>query len=1021
MKEDISSIKPDVEKQLVDHLNEVDERHRGHAFETFMDNTNPSARSELFKEAVARGMGWFCFYYLAQYGNNMDEAELIRGFKAVIREPAITSSDLNFAQLISSISTATFNAITDDLLEYKRFDFIEDALDSILIAPEAREAFAHRLTHSPEGAQALLRSRFAMSMHDKGLDLAKAFDTASLPVENEWQHRTQHLLDIAAAYGEGGYFVKERSPISFSHESVMRCVKRYVQTWDGTSETTASMLRFRTLFETSLNLNDHDVHLADVLSLCQSSDDAIHGLFYAIDRSNPVWKEDTWKEVPDELARSIVMHAIDRGYFKMEALPIFESKSISSREILERWANTRYAGELLSEAVEDERYKPALSPELIEQCVRSACRAIYEEKKHEKGPSGLMLVSAFEFAAKHISAPRVVDIFLSENLPELLIHYVAGLRRSALPFDLTDAQIILAWEKMRLTDEFYVTELELLDAYPRVHMPETFYAHAYENQVSFIAAGGGIQQTNMAHLLKSHDALPAPRSQILTRLTAAFGVNCPEMYFKYCTKDIQIFENDPRHASVVESRIQELRRERLFVLSTLLKGDITEGYLKENPIRVELLLDAVRFGRSQFGGHSSEEFLKLVRAVEKYQSSDAKGALDPLPPEFASGTITVALKGEDKSVEFDEGFSAKYTQLILDLRKARFFYKTDPMRDLVLNTQDFAKEMQTAIQATYEEQKKLGNEKALPRLEKALTDLDSFEWKRPSMLKKRVGDLIALAAEFAKREQESRARQLLIRLAIYQGRQLWDPEEMYTSFNNPMPNEKGISQLEDSLNHVTYKETWLPFVKDEKRYVKALRKLLPTKFLSEKLAEFEGTTSGKSMELNVYPARGMALETSGHMGDACWASKYDCINSQFPNILSLVFTRKAKTGEEIIGSSLLIETVTQAGNKALIIRGLNPLQKIMGGEAGGDVDEGSLLPEAFMTELKKYLQPIADARGADLGIVIDDHSGGSGTNRPILYSYLHNKLRPTLEPMVPLSNDDTKFNGYSIKNCTYYL
>ena len=121
---------------------------------------------------------------------------------------------------------------------------------------------------------------------------------------------------------------------------------------------------------------------------------------------------------------------------------------------------------------------------------------------------------------------------------------------------------------------------------------------------------------------------------------------------------------------------------------------------------------------------------------------------------------------------------------------------------------------------------------------------------------------------------------------------------------------------------------------------------------------------------------GMAIV--GHIADACWASKYDCLAELHPNTTSVIFIQNTdNNARRMAGATFLIETTSAEGEPLLVIRGLNPLENII-----NDLDQKS-----FVDEFTAYTREIANNQGRKLAIVIDDHSGGSCTNRPSLFAY----------------------------------
>jgi hypothetical protein len=52
-------------------------------------------------------------------------------------------------------------------------------------------------------------------------------------------------------------------------------------------------------------------------------------------------------------------------------------------------------------------------------------------------------------------------------------------------------------------------------------------------------------------------------------------------------------------------------------------------------------------------------------------------------------------------------------------------------------------------------------------------------------------------------------------------------------------------------------------------------------------------------------------------------------------------------------------------------------------------------------------------------VVIDDHQGGAGTNRPALYRTMA-KMKKDLT-IIPVNGRTTFFNGYDVTDCSFRL
>lgn len=194
-----------------------------------------------------------------------------------------------------------------------------------------------------------------------------------------------------------------------------------------------------------------------------------------------------------------------------------------------------------------------------------------------------------------------------------------------------------------------------------------------------------------------------------------------------------------------------------------------------------------------------------------------------------------------------------------------------------------------------------------------------------------------------------------------------------------------------------------------KKFFVSLASTISFKKLIEKHSKESPTGTSK---LQMVPSNGLMLELSGHTADTCWASVYDSIGEQFPNITDITFVRNpGESTERVVGACLLIKTTDPATNEELyIIRGVNPIENYING----------VKVEDFVNSLFDYVNQIAN--GKKVAIVIDSKSGSAATNREALLLYL-NSIKGSQTHGNPIGNLglDTKFNNYDLNKITYYL
>ncbi|MBU1167517.1 hypothetical protein KKC60_03880, partial [Patescibacteria group bacterium] len=243
----------------------------------------------------------------------------------------------------------------------------------------------------------------------------------------------------------------------------------------------------------------------------------------------------------------------------------------------------------------------------------------------------------------------------------------------------------------------------------------------------------------------------------------------------------------------------------------------------------------------------------------------------------------------------------------------------------------------------------------------------------------------------------------------------------FNDINPEDPTPADVSQTLNFINHITNPEildhienqgSLKKFFTDE-RAAKNFKNLLNVNSLKEELQRMSKykKDSTERMAMQFVPHRDLLTEFSGEIGDACWAGKEKSILEAHPNFTSLIMIQNPDSiNERVAGSCFLIETTTPDGQDLLVIRGLNPLENVI----------RQLNYEDFYENLTTYLKTIAAKQNRQLAVVIDDHSGGSGSNREDFYLTFLSGLRDKLKA-VELNNEDTEFNGYNITGDTYLV
>jgi len=227
------------------------------------------------------------------------------------------------------------------------------------------------------------------------------------------------------------------------------------------------------------------------------------------------------------------------------------------------------------------------------------------------------------------------------------------------------------------------------------------------------------------------------------------------------------------------------------------------------------------------------------------------------------------------------------------------------------------------------------------------------------------------------------------------------------------PDLDAMTSVFDFVDHMVNQETFSKYFTDKKAR-NQFRSIINTQSLQDSISRVRQglVVSDRTTPFQFMPSRGLLLELSGHIGDACWASSASSIAETYPNLSAVIIKQNPgdPKREKFAGSLILIETRdTSTGEPLLVLRGVNPLESVINGH---DV-------EGFFESLTTYARGIAKARGMKLGVVISDESGQAGTNRPLLHAYMVGRRRNLQQVIVP--DEETHFNRYDVTEHTYIL
>ncbi len=224
------------------------------------------------------------------------------------------------------------------------------------------------------------------------------------------------------------------------------------------------------------------------------------------------------------------------------------------------------------------------------------------------------------------------------------------------------------------------------------------------------------------------------------------------------------------------------------------------------------------------------------------------------------------------------------------------------------------------------------------------------------------------------------------------------------------PSLDDMSYIVNLIDHIINQEVFGHYFQTEEAK-NLFADLTNTKSLQQAMEKVQGSQKITGVvPIEFIPTRGMLMELSGHLADACWAESYESIAEEFPNFTAVTIRQHPEgRHDRLVGAFMLIEGESYLGEPLLIIRGLNPIENFINKV---DVEE-------FYEAAISYVKNVAKDMGRLPAIVIDSHVGGSATNRPVLFGYLTAKKRDLKNITVDVTN--SSFNGYVIIDDTYLL
>ncbi|MEU2042632.1 MFS transporter [Nocardia niwae] len=223
------------------------------------------------------------------------------------------------------------------------------------------------------------------------------------------------------------------------------------------------------------------------------------------------------------------------------------------------------------------------------------------------------------------------------------------------------------------------------------------------------------------------------------------------------------------------------------------------------------------------------------------------------------------------------------------------------------------------------------------------------------------------------------------------------------------PTLEDVVLVRDFVDHTTNQEVFGRYFSSRKIASK-FRRMTNISALEEAILRVQGVgVSSDTTRLQFVPTRGQLLELSGNIASACWAGRYPSVAEAMQNMTAVIMVRNPDdpVRTAFAGACLLLETRSETGEPILLIRGLNPVENYINHVSVAD----------FYRKFMDWAQEVATARGCRLAIVIDDHSGGAATNRPVLFDHLTAERKKMKR--IRIDSGNTTFNGYNVADCTY--
>lgn len=529
-------------------------------------------------------------------------------------------------------------------------------------------------------------------------------------------------------------------------------------------------------------------------------------------------------------------------------------------------------------------------------------------------------------------------------------------------------------------------------------------------------------------LVKVNGYYTPPLDILITKTELLFGQGATLDNYEYLKKiNTGELAVDAKYFGVTlggQTGINQLEQGFVKFRKEILKPDFEAHILQESELAKGYFKSQIRFDEAEWAGleHTFEGMVD--RYIEVMENGDFD--IKPLNPAFTlSETLYIdTIDKNSEGIEYSESFLNRFELISKDIQKAKELYQEkEPLKKIIELVTDKLTRMKDLLQKDIEDPNPLNNKKEPLSAQQTEMRRKNLQTKLASLENLNLRSIKDFQENFkilaGYKELEPDLRQAMFVMGFAKNRgQL---EKDLKKIDHEKPSLDDMTWMMNFVDHITNKETMSQYFTDSQAKNK-FRELISVKSFEEELSRFQNQDKIGALPMKFIPTRGILMEFSGHLADACWADKYeDTIPATFPNFTAVTMVQNPDSKHErLCGSCMLIETKVSypKGSRLtsnapaedtplLVIRGLNPIQNTI----------NELSVEDFYKKFTNYVKSIAQKSGKKVAIVIDGNSGGAATNRPILFNYLSNL---NLEK-IPVSYSETEFNGYDITNNTYLV